>query len=167
MRRFAGLVLFSLAAACTPAPSVPGPEAVVQTIYQPLVDSKGEKTTSLAEMPLSEDLKALVDKAEAAAKDEPVFDGDVAGDCQDCEGFSDLKLAAAGAAVPAGHQAVQASFKLFGGEGRSVIWDMVKTPQGWRVDNVLSTGFDLRLVARQAIDLAAAPQPAPSTPPAQ
>jgi hypothetical protein len=38
---------------------------------------------------------------------------------------------------------------------------MVETPQGWRVDNVVSGGIDLRRIAQEAIDAAAAPSLAP------
>src|SRR5262245_18078651 len=92
MKRALGLVLLALAA-CTPAAPASGPEAVVQAIYKPLVESKGEKGMPLSEMPLTDDLKALIAKAEEAGKGEPVFDGDFAGNCQDCTGFTDLKIA--------------------------------------------------------------------------
>jgi hypothetical protein len=160
MKRIAGLLILALAAACTPAPS--GPEVSVLKIYQPLIDSKGEKTTSLADMPLSADLKALVDKAETAAKGEPVFDGDFAGNCQDCAGFKDLTIAnKADAGLAAGHKGVEASFKLFPDEPRTVLWDMVETPEGWRVDNIVAEGLDLRIISQEAIDTAATPQPGP------
>jgi hypothetical protein len=161
MKRTFGLVLLVLAAACQPAAQ--GPESVVQAIYKPLADSKGEKTTSLADMPLSAELKALVDKVEATVKDEPVFDGDFAGNCQDCAGFKDLKVAAKpDAGLAAGHQGVEATFKLFPDEPRAVLWDMVETPEGWRVDNIVSEGIDLRVIAQEALDAAADPQPGPA-----
>ena len=167
MKRVITLLLLALPAACMPEAA--DPEAVVQKIYQPLADSKGEKTTALADMPLSEELAALVEKAEAAgkARDEPVFDGDFAGNCQDCAGFSDLRISArADAGLPAGHKAVEASFKLFGDQARSVVWDMVETPQGWRVDNVVSEGIDLRQVAQESINAppATTAEPQPATP---
>jgi hypothetical protein len=165
MKRLIATALLTLAAACTPA--TPGPEAVVLKIYQPLADSKGTETTSLAGMPLSEELAALVSRAEAAgaARDEPVFDGDFAGNCQDCAGFSDLRITAGPAgALAAGHKSVEASFKLYHDVSRTVTWDMVQTPDGWRVDNVVSDGIDLRRIALEAIDAGPVP-PQPPAPP--
>jgi hypothetical protein len=152
MKRALGLVLLMLAA-CTPAAPLSGPEAVVQAIYRPLVESKGEKGMPLAEMPLSDELKALVAKAEEASKGEPVFDGDFAGNCQDCTGFSDLKLTLRkDTGLAAGRAGVDAAFKLFQKEPKSVTWDMIEAPDGWRVDNILSEGVDLRKIAQEAID---------------
>jgi hypothetical protein len=160
MKRTLGLVLLTLAA-CTPAAPASGPEAVVTAIYKPLVDSKGEKGMSLGEMPLSDELKELVARAEEAGKGEPVFDGDFAGNCQDCTGFTDLKIIRrTDTGLAAGRAGVEATFKLFGNEPRSVTWDMVETPDGWRVDNILSEGIDLRKIAQETIDNAAAPDPA-------
>jgi hypothetical protein len=161
MKRALGLILLTLAA-CTPAAPLSGPEAVVQAIYKPLVDSKGEKGMPLEQMPLSDDLKALVAKAEEAGKGEPVFDGDFAGNCQDCTEFSDLKLALRkDTGLAAGRAGVEATFKLFQGEPKAVTWDMVETPEGWRVDNILAEGIDLRKISQEAIDnAAAAPDPA-------
>lgn len=174
MKRVFGLSLLALAAACTPAtPAASGPEAVVEKIYQTLVDSKGSKTTPLADIPMTDDLKALVDKAEAAgqARNEPVFDGDFAGNCQDCSGFTALKVAPkADARLAAGHKAVEASFKLYADVPRTVTWDMVEAGGGWRADNIVSDGVDLRKVAQESIDTPVAtpaptePAPTPSTP---
>jgi hypothetical protein len=156
MKRLAGLFLPALLAmACTPGPS--GPEAVVLAIYKPLVDSKGEKTTSLADMPLTDDLKALVARAEQAGKGEPVFDGDFAGNCQDCAGFKDLKIATKTGAAQ-GLAQVDASFKLFMDEPKLVTWHMIDRAQGWRVDNITSEGIDLRKIAQETIDAARSAQ---------
>lgn len=162
MKRMSGLVALALAAACAPAAS--GPEATVEAIYKPLADSKGEAGTSLTDMPLSADLKALVEKVEATVKDEPVLDGDFAGNCQDCSGFKDLKIAAKDGGD--GHKTVEATFKLFPDEPRVVTWDMVETPEGWRVDNIVSEGIDLRVIAQEALDSANDPQPGPVDDPA-
>jgi hypothetical protein len=159
--RAIGLILLALAA-CTPATPASGPEMVVQAIYKPMVDSKGEKGMPLDEMPLSEELKTLVAKAEEAGKGEPVFDGDFSGNCQDCTGFTDLKLERRkDTGLAAGRAGVEATFKLFGKEPHSVTWDMIETPEGWRVDNILSEGIDLRKIAQDTVDqAAAAPNPA-------
>jgi hypothetical protein len=164
MKRALGLVLLMLTA-CTPAAPVSGPEAVVTAIYKPLVESKGEKGMSLGEMPLTDELKELIGRAEEAGKGEPVFDGDFAGNCQDCSGFTDLRITRrTDTGLAAGRAGVEATFKLFMNEPRSVTWDMVETPDGWRVDNILSEGIDLRKIAQETIDNAAAPAAPEVTP---
>jgi hypothetical protein len=157
MKRAFAFALVALAAACTPAPSAP--EALVLGIYEPLVSSGGQKTTPLADMPLSDELKALVAHAEESGKGEPVFDGDFAGNCQDCGGFKDLKVKQrADANNAAGRAGVEATFKLFQDQPKAVTWDLVETPAGWRVDNILSEGIDLRKIAQETIDGVAAAQ---------
>jgi hypothetical protein len=159
MKRFAALPLLALAIACTPQPPTPettagmaGPEAVVKAIYQTLETSKGEATTPLSDIPMTAELDALIKQAEAAAgNDGPVFDGDFAGNCQDCSDFSDLKIGMAATAAPRGRAIVNADFKLFQSEPKHVQWDLIETPEGWRVDNIVSDGFDVRAIAKELI----------------
>lgn len=159
MKRYAALPLLALAFACTPQPSAPetaaattGPEAVVKAIYQTLETSKGEKTTPVSAIPMTAELDALIKQAEAAAgNDGPVFDGDFAGNCQDCTDFSDLRIEVATSAAPKGRAIVNADFKLFQSEPRHVQWDLIETPEGWRVDNIVSDGFDVRAIAKELI----------------
>ncbi|MFT3726045.1 MAG: hypothetical protein QM773_20970 [Hyphomonadaceae bacterium] len=160
MKRFAALPLLAFAIACTPQPSatepvaaaVTGPEAVVKAIYQTLETSKGEKTTPLSAIPMTAELDGLIKQAEAAAgNDGPVFDGDFAGNCQDCTDFSDLKIEVATSAAPKGRAIVNADFKLFQSEPKHVQWDLIETPEGWRVDNIVSDGFDVRAIAKELI----------------
>ncbi|HVY87330.1 MAG TPA: hypothetical protein VG942_00575 [Hyphomonadaceae bacterium] len=176
MKRLAAVALFALVAACSPkpaatpapeakaadsAPAVPanGPEAAVAVIYKTLVDSKGQKTTPVSDIPMTADLDALLKKVQAASPsdgDAPVFDGDLAGNCQDCSDFGDLKVELSKAAAPQGHTLVDAHFTLFKTEPHTVTWDMVETPEGWRVDNIVEgTDFDARKIANEGIAAAA------------
>ncbi len=157
---FAALALVALAA-CTPQPSPQ--EAAVRAIYEPLVKSKGEAGTPYDGFPFTDDLKALADRAETAAGgDMPVFDFDLAGLCQDCTGFKDLAVGPpadpkTAPSVAAGHTLVEAKFKIFPDEARTVLWDMVGTTNGWRVDNILADGdFDLRNIVSDVMKEAAA-----------
>ena len=171
--------LCSLAAACSPkpaattAPETPaatpsavaagGPEATVTAIYKTLVDSKGDKTTPITDIPMTADLDALLKKVQAASPsdgDAPVFDGDLAGNCQDCSDFADLKVERSKAAAPQGHTYVDAHFKLFKTEPHTVTWDMVETPSGWQVDNIVEgSDFDARKIANEGIAAAGKKSP--------
>jgi len=127
------------------------------------VDSKGDKTTPITDIPMTADLDALLKKVQAASPsdgDAPVFDGDLAGNCQDCSGFADLNIERSKAAAPQGHTYVDAHFKLFKTEAHTVTWDMVETPKGWQVDNIVEgADFDARKIANEGI-AAAAKKPA-------
>ncbi len=152
MTRLAALPLLALAFACTPQTAATGPEAVVRAIYQTLEASKGEKTTPQSAIPMTAELDALVKQAEAVAGDDgPVFDGDLAGNCQDCTDFSDLRIEVATSAAQKGRAIVNADFKLFRSEQKHVQWDLIETAEGWRVDNIVSDGFDVRAIAKDII----------------
>ncbi len=154
-RTLAAFALLALAA-CTPpaghsttaAPSAPTAESTVQAIYADAQHKMG--STEQTTIPMTDDLKSLVDRAEAAAqsRNEPFIEGDLALNCQDCGTLTNLVIGPQTGAEqePArtGHTWVQATFKLNGDEDRRVLWDTVQTAQGWRVDNIVSEGFDLR-----------------------
>lgn len=161
MKLFAASLAFAALGACTPQPAADGAEAVVTAIYDPLVSSKGQTATLIDAIPMTADLKDLVIRAEAAVNDTaPVFDGDVAGNCQDCTGFTGLKIGPTaedpGAANT--HKVIEANFTIQDGQ-RTVYWDMAETTEGWRVDNIMSEGFNLRSIANTVI--AAAPEARP------
>jgi hypothetical protein len=148
------LVCIALAAltACAPS-SDAGPEDAVLHIYEEVQRNIGQRVTPTATLPLTEDLRSLLERAEAAAdaRDEPFIDGDLAADCQDCASISDIAIGPQSGPeqIPAaaGHRIVEARFTLNGSEPRSVLYDMVETPEGWRVDNIISHGFNLRAEA--------------------
>ena len=167
--RLITFVAFALAA-CAPRADT-GPEDTILHIYEQVQQNIGQRTTPLDDIPMSEDLRSLVERAElaAAARDEPFIDGDLAADCQDCTSISDIAIGpqAGPEALPAaeGHRIVEAHFTINGSEPRSVLYDMIETPDGWRVHNIISHGFDLRSEAQALVDDGAAaaevPQPEP------
>lgn len=150
MKRSFALALLALAA-CSPAP-LSEPAAAVEKIYKTLADSKGAQTTNTATIPMTMELAMLIQDVESKA-DGPVFDGDLAGNCQDCTGFSDLKISddtETKLAIGEGHKLVRADFKLLN-DTRSVIWDMVQQDGAWKVDNIITKDFSTREVATGAL----------------
>jgi hypothetical protein len=155
MKHSLAALAFAALAACTP-PQAAAPAAsssaaaAVQAIYAQAQQSIGHAVTPISAIPMTDDLKSLVERAEAAAaaRQEPFIEGDLALNCQDCTSVSDLVIGPQTGieqepAIP-GHTWVQAKFKLNGNEDRTILWDMIETAQGWRVDNILTEGFNLR-----------------------
>ena len=136
-------------AACTPAPT-PEPAATVERIYKTISESKGANSTDISTVPMTEDLALKLQEVESKA-DGPVIDGDIAGNCQDCTGFADLKVGAPPKDLPvtAGHTMVEARFKILQGEQRAILWDMVKVGEAWKVDNIETEGFNLRTILEE------------------
>ena len=156
MKRLFAAASFAVIAACTPAPT-PEPAATVEGIYKTIADSKGAKSTDASLVPMTEELALKLQEAESKA-DGPVIDGDIAGNCQDCTGFADLKVGAPPKDLPVteGHTMVEARFKLFQGEQRAVLWDMVKVGETWKVDNIEAEGFNLRAIIDEQLGAQAA-----------
>jgi hypothetical protein len=144
-----GLCLMALAACARPAA---GPEAVVDAIYEAAAHNLDSGVTPLDAIPMSEDLATSLARAAtlAQARNEPFIDGDLAGNCQDCTGLTGVETVVT--TPPAnGRAVVEARFQLQG-EPRVVMWDLVETPQGWRVDNISSPdGYDLRAAIAQTL----------------
>ena len=151
-RTLAAFALLALAACTPPSGSGAAPAATAQSTVQAIYADAQHKIGSAeqATIPMTDDLKSLVDRAEAAAqaRDEPFIAGDLALNCQDCGAISNLVIGPQTGAeqepARSGHTWVQATFKLNGNEDRRVLWDAVETAQGWRIDNIVSEGFDLR-----------------------
>lgn len=168
MQRFVAAFAFLALAACTPPED--GPVDAVKGIYAAAQENIGHAVTPMASIPLTDDLKGLLDSAEAAAaaRNEPFIEGDLALNCQDCQSVSDLVVGPQTGVQQEppidGHTWVQAKFKLNGDEERTVLWDMVKTPLGWRADNILSDGFNLRTEAQLYLAEPTQPQRAPEPP---
>ena len=155
MKRSIALAALVLAA-CTPAP-LPEPAATVQGIYKNLADSKGETGTDISTILMTMDLALKLQEVETNA-DGAVIDWDVAGNCQDCTGFADLKVGAPPKDLPVteGHTMVEARFKLFEGEQKAILWDMVKVGDVWQVDNIEAEGLNLRVVLDEQLGARAA-----------
>jgi hypothetical protein len=168
MKHWLGAFALLLIAACMPPQT--GAEAVVREIYATAQQNIGTSVTPLSAIPMSEDLRALVERAEAAAtaRDEPFIEGDLAANCQDCQSLSDLEIGPQEGpeAIPAddGHVIIEARFKLNGTEDRAVLYDLVQTAEGWRVDNILAEGFNLRSEAAAFLVDAAAEPAEPAAP---
>lgn len=151
MKKVLAALAALLAAACTPPQT--DAEATVRRIYDQVQQHIGRTTTPHSAIPMTDDLQALVERAEAvaAARNEPFLDGDLAADCQDCTSLTNLEIGPQEGpeAVPAadGHTMLEARFLLNGDQERAVLYDLVETAQGWRVDNILSEGFNLRVEA--------------------
>lgn len=155
MKRTIAFALLALTA-CTPAPT-PEPAATVERIYKDISESKGEKGTDISTIPMTEELAMKLQEAESAA-DGPVIDWDIAGNCQDCTGFSDLKVGAAKTSMPetAGHTMIEARFKFPSDGEKSLLWDMVKVGDAWKVDNIETEGFNLRAILDEQLGAQAA-----------
>lgn len=154
MKRLLVAALVAVAAGCAPPHTETGAAAVVRGIYDVTQQNIGHSVTPIDAIPMTDDLKTLVDEAQAAAtaRGEPFIEGDLAANCQDCTSLTNLTIGpqAGPEPVPAaqGHTLLEARFKLNGNEDRAVIYDLVETPQGWRVDNILAEGFNLRTEAQ-------------------
>lgn len=164
MKKGLATVVVLALAACTPPPAADnGAEATVRDIYTAVQSNIGRTTTPLETIPMTDELRDLIARAQAAAsaRDEPFIAGDVAANCQDCVSLTDLEVGAQTGPEPVpaeeGHRLVEARFILNGAEPRAVIYDLVETPQGWRVDNILAEGFDLRAEAQAYLDEAPTP----------
>lgn len=158
IRTCAALAVLVLAA-CTP--QLTGPEAAVNAIYKPLVDSKGQTGTAVADLPLTMDLALKIQELETRAE-EQVFDFDVAGNCQDCTDFANLKITTPtdpSLAPRDGHAFVEAAFTLFGNEQKSVFWDLMLVDGAWQIDNIFTEGFDLRLITDEMLTSEVADEP--------
>lgn len=154
------LVIAALLAACTPGAqttsSTPaqGPEAVITDVFAAAgTRAAAGQVTTIEQVPFSEALVTLIGQAEetAEANEEPFIDGDLVLSCQDCAAPKNLTIALA--APPAnGRATVTARFSMFEDAVRGQSFDMVETPQGWRIDNIRSEdGYDLRQAAQQEI----------------
>lgn len=151
MIRWTILALATLTFSGCTTQAAPGPEAAVTAIYAPLVRSKGDTGTQVADIPMTEELALMIQEVESQA-DGAVFDFDLAGLCQDCSGFSGLELGAPEELqlTPApGHTVVQARFTISGNEQKAVYWDMTETDGAWKVDNIISDDFNLREIAAE------------------
>jgi hypothetical protein len=139
------MAVFALTALSACARAAETPEATIAAVYEVTQRTMGTEPTPLDSIPLSANLaEALADGIRRAeARNEPFIEGDLPANCQDCRVLSDLALTTT--APPENGRAIgEARFKLDGAP-RVVLWDMLDSPEGWRVDNIRSPdGFDLR-----------------------
>lgn|GEM_PF-2459620 len=163
MRIFLASALACLAlGACNPsqpAPPAPsagdqGPATVITAMYAAGAQKLAHnQSTDVSDVPMSDGLAQMVKAAsdKADANDEPFIDGDIMFNCQDCGQVGAVTVTLA--APPANAKAVVAAKFTVYGQAETVLWDMVETPQGWRVDNIRSPdGYDLRKTAQDEIN---------------
>lgn len=159
MKRTCAAVIALALSACSP--QLTGPEAAVTEIYKTLANSKGATGTGLADIPLTLDLALKIQEIETRA-DGSVFDFDLAGNCQDCTGFSNLKVSTPtdpSLAARDGHSFVEATFTIANAEQKAMFWDLVQADGAWQVDNIFTEGFDLRLIADEMLENQASAEP--------
>ena len=159
MRRSSVAALVCLAlAACGPITTTTtaqqGPDTIIAAMYAAAAPKVARNEISTpADVPMTENLaqtfKAAADKADA--NQEPFLDGDLVFNCQDCGQIGPVAVTLA--TPPAdGKAVVQARFTVYG-TVTTMLWDMVQTPQGWRVDNMRTPdGYDLRKTAIEEIN---------------
>lgn len=143
----------ALAACSPPQPAADRVEAVIRAVYAAATGRAAHgQVTSVDDVPLSDALAASIREASAVAEanNEPFIDGDIVLACQDCSAVGGLAIAtttppANGRAVVEAHFTVDAAVRVES-------FDMVETPQGWRIDNIRSAdGYDLRRAASDEI----------------
>ncbi len=163
MKRIFVAAFALVGAACTPQPDTSEAEGVIRDLYATVEEHIGRVSTPLDAIPMTDELASLTSRAQVAAlaRNEPFIEGDIAANCQDCTSISGLEVGpqTGPEPVPAaeGHVMLEARFTLNGNEPRAVLYDMVETPQGWRIDNILTDGFNLRTEAQSYLDDSAGP----------
>jgi hypothetical protein len=130
------LAVACLAALTTPAWAADdGAKAFIEGVLQRL----GSGRTIAADQLYSPALAGLFQKADAAAarkKEVGCMDGDPVLDCQDCSPLTHVAVTIAGEAP--GKAAADARFNV-AGDDRTMRYDLVMTPRGWRIDDVHSS----------------------------
>ena len=153
MRAFLFIAIACALSACTPPQ--PGPEDVVREAYAQATARLAQgQITDADHVPMTPDLRTDLDHAlsVAQARNEPFIDGDLIANCQDCQHLTVVTVVTTTPAAN-GRAVVEAHFKLDGND-RVVIWEMMQTPQGWRVDNLKTAdGYDLRGAIQQEVAL--------------
>lgn len=152
MRWASSLLLALVLAACaTTQAAAPTPQAALQPVYDAVVRPNGAGRPSLDLLPLSDSLRALIARMDSVsnARNEPILDFDPVTDSQDGR-VSDVVLDLE-RAPSQGHARVAAHFKIEG-EPRLVRYDMIETPRGWRVENIVGDDWNLRALAQAGID---------------
>lgn len=149
---FAALVTF--VTACSPqhppekapeAAAIPGPAAMVRALYDPYL-TEGATFPAFGSLPWSSSLSAELDamSARSEALNEPILDFDPVIDAQDYQ-LANVAVSTDGM-VENSHATVRASFTNMG-QAREVVYDLVWENNGWRIDNIRTPEWDLRVIA--------------------
>jgi hypothetical protein len=153
MRRlgFWGVLALGLILAACEKPADPnGPAPAIQKLYAPYLTAGGNTAASFDTAPLSTDLKALIEKADAYSKllDEPVIDFDPIIFAQDGE-IRNVRVVQQDA-VAGDKGVVRARFSN-SGQQREVIYDMTRVSGAWQIDNIRQGGESLRGIIEEAL----------------
>jgi hypothetical protein len=139
------IVALLLLAPLARAQDIPDARTFVQHLYAPYAhppSQRGPDTTGkLAPSIFSGALLQLIrhDRARTAHGDAPALDGDPICDCQDFEGLRLTTLTVT--AVGETRASASVTFQVFADDPKSVrslLLSLVRTPLGWRVDDIAS-----------------------------
>lgn len=141
----------------TPAPPAPDPATVIRPLYDRYLTEDAEFPAFRDQAPWSASLWAQLEAmtARSEALNEPILDFDPLIDAQDYQ-ITNLNVATEALAENS-HATVRASFAN-AGRPTEVVYDMVWENDGWRVDNIRASNWDLRQIA-SAPNADAIPQP--------
>lgn len=150
-----GGAALTLLAACTPpqqnaeAPppaAIPDPAAVIRPLYDPYLTEGATFPDFEHQAPWSASLWGVLQAMMARSEErgEPILDFDPLIDAQDYQ-LSNLNVAAEGV-VENSHATVRASFSNAGAQ-TEIVYDLVWENNGWRVDNIRTSRWDLRVIA--------------------
>lgn len=140
-----------------PAAAAPDPAAVIRPLYDRYLTQGAQFPEFRDQAPWSADLWAQLEAmtARSEALNEPILDFDPLIDAQDYQ-LTNLNVATE-ALAEGSHATVRASFAN-AGRPTEVVYDMVWENDGWRVDNIRASNWDLRQIAA-APSADAIPQP--------
>jgi hypothetical protein len=153
-----GLALSASLAACDKPADPNGPAPVVEKLYAPYTGPNGNTASALANAPLSADLKALIDKADAYSKllDEPVIDFDPIIFAQDGK-ITNVRVVQQNLATANKDKGEARAHFSNSGENKEVAYDMSRVNGVWQIDNIRQGDEDLRGIIAAALKPAGDP----------
>lgn len=145
---------FAALAACSPpaseapesASTAPDPADTIRPLYDPYLTEGASFPGFENQAPWSTGLWAALQAmmAHSQARGEPILDFDPLIDAQDYQ-LANLNVAT-DSVVENSHATVRASF-VNAGAPAEVVYDLVWENGGWRVDNIRTSRWDLRVIA--------------------
>ena len=145
---------FALLAACSPpaseapeaASTAPDPADTIRPLYDPYLTEGASFPGFENQAPWSASLWAALQAmmARSQARGEPILDFDPLIDAQDYQ-LTNLNVTT-DSVVENSHATVRANF-VNAGAPTEVIYDLVWENGGWRVDNIRTSRWDLRVIA--------------------
>jgi hypothetical protein len=128
-----------------PAATAPDPAEVVRPLYAPYLNQGTEFPSLGQQAPWSAAMLAALQAmtARSQARGEPILDFDPLIDAQDYQ-LADLNVSTDGV-VENSHATVRARFTNSGAPAE-IVYDLVWEDGGWRVDNIRTSRWDLRVI---------------------